>query len=78
MTIELILYAVVAVVLLARLWSIFGRRSDDEPQRPNPFVTPAPGPREDKTAPNYLEKEDAEDGQPLRLTPLRAAPASLA
>lgn len=39
---DTIIYAVIAVVLLARLWVVFGRRSDDDPQRPNPFILPAP------------------------------------
>jgi predicted lipid-binding transport protein (Tim44 family) len=37
-----VIFAVVAAVLLARLWSVFGNRNEDEPQRPNPFIPPTP------------------------------------
>ncbi|NTU77050.1 MAG: Tim44 domain-containing protein [Alphaproteobacteria bacterium] len=41
--IDIILFAALAVFVLIRLWSVLGRRNDDEPQRPNPFATPASG-----------------------------------
>jgi predicted lipid-binding transport protein (Tim44 family) len=37
-----VIFAVIAVVLLARLWSVFGSRNEDEPQRPNPFIPQTP------------------------------------
>ena len=45
---DIIIYALIAVVLLARLWAVFGRRNDEDRQRPNPFATPAPGLRDDE------------------------------
>jgi predicted lipid-binding transport protein (Tim44 family) len=39
-----IVFAVIAVALLARLWSILGTRNEDETQRPNPFIPPTPEP----------------------------------
>jgi predicted lipid-binding transport protein (Tim44 family) len=44
---DIVIYALIACVLLVRLWSVLGRRNDDEPQRRNPFATPAPGKEED-------------------------------
>jgi predicted lipid-binding transport protein (Tim44 family) len=40
--IDIIVFALVAAILLVRLWSVFGRRNDDDVQRPNPFTTPGP------------------------------------
>lgn len=42
--IDIIAYAIIALLLLGRLWSVFGTRNDNEPQRPNPFAQPAPPP----------------------------------
>jgi len=41
---ETIFFAVVAILILWRLWSVLGARSEDEPQRPNPFTAPPPAP----------------------------------
>ncbi len=76
MSLDIIIYALVAVVLLVRLWSIFGRRNNDEQQRPNPFVMPAPPQDGSKTslpagAPGMPEL-------PVLLQPFRSAPSSLA
>lgn len=38
---DIIIFAAVAAFLIMRLWLVLGRRNDDEPQRPNPFATPA-------------------------------------
>ncbi|MDP9127683.1 MAG: Tim44/TimA family putative adaptor protein [Pseudomonadota bacterium] len=77
MDIDIIMYAVVAVVLLARLWSVLGRRQDDERQRPNPFVVPAPGQKEENKA--ALPASAPRAVEPLAPPrPLGAAPASLA
>ena len=40
-----IILAVIAVALLARLWSLFGTRNEDEPLRPNPFIPQTPVPQ---------------------------------
>lgn len=40
--IDIVVYAVIAGVLLGRLWAVLGTRHDDEPQRPNPFTPPPP------------------------------------
>ena len=45
---DIIIFAVVAVLLFARLWSVLGRRDGDETQRPNPFVTPPQSPHDDE------------------------------
>jgi predicted lipid-binding transport protein (Tim44 family) len=77
MNFEVILYAIIAIVLLARLWSVLGKRNDDEQQRPNPFVMPAPGPQEDKKAVLAGDPQGTGDPPPLYRS-IRAAPASLA
>ncbi len=38
---DIIVYAVIAVLLLGRLWFVLGTRNDSDTQRPNPF-TPQP------------------------------------
>ena len=37
-----IVFAVIAVALLARLWSVLGTKREDERQLPNPFIPPTP------------------------------------
>lgn len=76
MTLDIVIFAVIAVVLLARLWTVFGRRSDDDPQRPNPFVMPAPGAQDDKKSAPVSVPPDATE-LPRLLQPLHAPPASL-
>ncbi|MDD3029609.1 MAG: Tim44/TimA family putative adaptor protein [Alphaproteobacteria bacterium] len=39
---DIVVYAVVAALLLGRLWAVLGTRREDDPQRPNPFVPPQP------------------------------------
>ncbi len=41
---DILVYAVVAILLLGRLWMILGKRSEGEPRRQNPFVAPPPKP----------------------------------
>ena len=72
---DIIIYALVAVVLLVRLWSVLGRRNDDERQRPNPFATPAPDAKEN--APFQLEP-GKNDGVRPAFGPMALAPTSLA
>lgn len=71
MDIDIIIYAVIAVLLLGRLWVVFGRRNDSDKQRRNPFVTWA------------LRADDPTAGQPVRepsplLLAFKSAPASMA
>ena len=65
---DIIVYAVVAVLLLARLWMVFGRRNDeDRPPSVNPFA--APPAREDEDAPRARAAQS--------FAPIKVAPASL-
>ncbi|MDR3448807.1 MAG: Tim44/TimA family putative adaptor protein [Alphaproteobacteria bacterium] len=65
--IDILLYALIAVILLARLWVLFGTRNSDEPQRPNPFIPP-PAPE---------MKRAAEDFTPPPMAKALPPPASL-
>ncbi len=40
--IDILVYAVIAALLLGRLWAVLGSRNDHEPQRPSPFAPPPP------------------------------------
>jgi predicted lipid-binding transport protein (Tim44 family) len=40
--IDILVYAVIAALLLGRLWSVLGSRNEDDPQRSSPFMPPAP------------------------------------
>ena len=77
--IDIIVYALVAGILLVRLWAVFGRRNDEDRQRPNPFATPAPGLRKDGDVPFRLDSGRRDDlaSLPLGQTPILAAPMSL-
>lgn len=80
MSIDTIFYAIIAVVLLVRLWSVLGRRNDDEKQRPNPFVTPAPDLKDSqKNDPKAIRSAvvDTIADAYIALRPTHAAPASL-
>ncbi len=44
---DIIIFAIVAVVIALRLRSVLGQRHDDEPRRPNPFGVPKAGKEED-------------------------------
>ena len=78
MSVDTLFYAVIAVVLVVRLWSVLGRRNDDEPQRPNPFVIPAPGAKDEKKTELPATASPDVPEIPLLLRPRHAAPASLA
>jgi len=71
---DILVYALIAVALLVRLWSVLGRKNDDEPQRPNPFATPAPG--DDPKI--QLARGGAETAVRPQLGQMVLAPASLA
>ena len=42
---DILVYAVIAALLLGRLWAVLGTRNDDETQRPNPFAPPPKPPQ---------------------------------
>jgi predicted lipid-binding transport protein (Tim44 family) len=75
---DIFLYAIVAIVLLARLWSVFGRRNDEDTQRPNPFATPAPSRNDDAMLPPAGARSRNNTIVPPPPLPLLTAPTSLA
>ncbi|MFY9287868.1 MAG: Tim44/TimA family putative adaptor protein [Alphaproteobacteria bacterium] len=75
MGLDIIIYAVVAAVLIGRLWSVLGRRNDEDQQRPNPFIArPAPKEKEDEK-PIAMLPQRSEAMNVFQ--PLSVAPASL-
>lgn len=76
MDLETIIYAMAAVIIFMKLWSVFGRRNEDDRQQPNPFGSPS----------SSLQSTDDEESlvnglitdHPPILRPSRAAPESLA
>lgn len=74
---DIIIYAVIAVVILARLWSVLGQRNQEDRERPNPFVAPPPPVAPDANAPGDTPAQPRA-AIPLLLSPLQPAPASLA
>jgi len=70
---DIIIYAAIAVLLLARLWAVFGRRNDEDTERPNPFVAP-PASENDEV----MVRPRAKDAPAALSVPQNAAPASLA
>jgi predicted lipid-binding transport protein (Tim44 family) len=75
MDIDIIIFAVIAALLFARLWTVFGRRNDEDKQRPNPFITPVTRPQDNDQP---LQGRQPARPPPLLLQPFKAAPASLA
>jgi predicted lipid-binding transport protein (Tim44 family) len=75
---DIIIYGLIAVVLLARLWVVFGRRNEEDTQRPNPFATPAPGRRDDEDVVLAPERKRGDEPSAPAFTPLLSAPMSLA
>ncbi len=81
---EIIIYAAIAAFVLARLWSVFGQRGDDEPQRPNPFAQHPGQKPEDSDGDDDVvvlsdgAKSAAASGQPPALTAGGHASSSLA
>ena len=76
-SLDIIVYAVIAAIVLARLWSVLGRRDGDEPQRPNPFVAPAPPPPDEGDVLRLPARIKTEDKPPV-ITEEGHAIASLA
>ena len=72
MDIDIVIYAVVALVILARLWTVFGRRSEGDHERPNPFAARMPPAADPQRLPGNAETPA------LMPKPLALAPASLA
>jgi predicted lipid-binding transport protein (Tim44 family) len=77
---DIILYAIIAVILLARLWSLFGQRNDADQQRSNPFAMPAPAKRDDRPAPYTAPTNAAPqlEGAVRQVLPFVLPPTSLA
>lgn len=74
---DIIIYGVIAVVLLVRLWAVLGRRNEEDRQRPNPFATPAPGPADDDSG--AIVRPQLRGNAPASsFTPISVAPLSLA
>lgn len=75
--VDIVIYAVIAAVLLARLWSVFGRRGDeDQEPRPNPFAPPPDHVLPPGQTVTHGVQPPAE--LPALLRPIQLAPASLA
>jgi predicted lipid-binding transport protein (Tim44 family) len=67
---DILVYAVIAALILGRLWASFGSRNEDETQRPNPFAPrPQTPPDATFTAPSQAL---------ARMQPSLPPPASLA
>lgn len=69
--IDILVYAVIAALLLGRLWAVFGTRNENEPQRPSPFTPPQP-------PPPPTEALGARQNVVSRLMPVGPPPNSLA
>jgi len=77
MDIDIIICAVVAILLLARLWKVLGERDEGSARRSNPFIV-QPKPKEPSTVTPVLPDGLTRAATPFLLQPLRAAPNSLA
>ena len=79
---DIVLYAVVAILLFARLWAMLGEKQDDEPQRPNPFVSRVkPPPTDEENVVVRPERSRAVDealSMPERAFGAAPPPSSLA
>jgi predicted lipid-binding transport protein (Tim44 family) len=75
MDFDIIIYAIIAILILARLWSLLGQRNSEDRTRPNPFAAPPPV-SPDATGAKNAANQAAET--PSLMRPLLAAPASLA
>jgi predicted lipid-binding transport protein (Tim44 family) len=76
MSLDIIIYAVIAIIILARLWTVLGNRNENDRERPNPFSTPPvpPAGTEDEKFATSATRPQI----PGLLRPVQAAPASLA
>lgn len=73
---DIIIYAVIAIIVLARLWSVLGQRGGEDRERPNPFSAPPPVTPDTAGGNGQTIQPPAE--MPLLLRPTQPAPASLA
>jgi predicted lipid-binding transport protein (Tim44 family) len=80
---DTIIYAVVAIIVFSRLWATFGRRNEEDGDRPNPFIKPPDATSNEsekilKDIKSQIGTADKTGDLPPMLRPLRAAPDSLA
>lgn len=73
---DILVFAAMAVFVLARLWSVLGRRDDNETQRQNPFAAPLSHAQDEEDVVVMPEGARAQEGRAL-LTH-KVAPTSLA
>ncbi|MFA4994752.1 MAG: Tim44/TimA family putative adaptor protein [Bdellovibrionales bacterium] len=71
--IDILVYAVVAALLLGRLWFLLGTRNENDPQRPNPLRPPPPSDMTQDSEPTYTRQNVVS-----RLQPVPPPPHSLA
>ena len=72
MDFEVIIYAVIALIIFARLWSVLGQRNGEDRERPNPFAARPP------VTDSALAANPAPTDTPLLPKPAQHAPDSLA
>jgi predicted lipid-binding transport protein (Tim44 family) len=65
--IDIVIFAVIAIVLIARLWAVLGERRDDDPQKPNPFAAPPVKPEDDEA--KAKSEDDKVPAVPFYLPP---------
>jgi len=76
---DIIIYAIFAVIIFARLWTVLGRRDANGEERPNPFAAPLPPPgAKAKIDDDDTLNPNAGPDLPPVFRPLRSAPTSLA
>ena len=85
MEIDTIIYAVVAILVFAKLWSVLGQKNEGDPDngsRPNPFAAPSARKQavddEDAPLPSTNAEGTAMVEHPPLLRPMRVAPESVA
>lgn len=74
MDMDIIITAIIAAILLGRLWMVLGRRNDGEIQRPNPFASLIPKDSDDET----FAAKKAEDAKIFLPPVFKHSPASVA
>lgn len=75
---DIIVFAIVAVVIALRLRSVLGQRHEDEPRRPNPYAVPKAGKEEDDEGFMLSPKHEAALPPEALPPPPVLAPESLA
>ncbi|MGE3623609.1 MAG: Tim44/TimA family putative adaptor protein [Bdellovibrionales bacterium] len=74
---DIVVYAVIAAVILARLWMVLGRRNEGDPQKHNPYAAMAAKQAEDEDAPFQIESARKAGDEKPAFSPLLIAPMSL-